>query len=124
MTLQHYVFCTFLFELKIFMLLLLILLFTYLLLQKHLIYILNIYYLLVSSTNIGTLGNMTKGGCENKSALFILLSFIQKMHKILTYHWSKTIESGEKISWWNKCFHYFMLATIIGTQLLQRPFPG
>ncbi len=51
------------------------------------------------------------------------LSFIQKIHKIPTYHWSKTIESGEKISWWNKCFHYFMLATIIGTQLLQRPFP-
>ncbi len=44
------------------------------------------------------------------------LSFIQKIHKIPTYHWSKTIESGEKISWWNKCFHYFMLATIIGTQ--------
>ncbi len=37
---------------------------------------------------------MTKGGCENKSALFILLSFIQKIHKIPTYHWSKTIESG------------------------------
>ncbi len=51
------------------------------------------------------------------------LSFIKKNHKIPTYHWSKTIESGEKISWWNKCFHYFMLATIIGTQLLQRPFP-
>ncbi len=25
------------------------------------------------------------------------LSFIQKIHKIPTYHWSKTIESGEKI---------------------------
>ncbi len=48
--------------------------------------------------------NMSKGGCENKSALFILWSFTQKIHKILTYHWSKTIESGEKISWWNKCF--------------------
>ncbi len=52
------------------------------------------------------------------------LSFIQKNHKIPTYHWSKTIESGEKISLWNKCFLYFMLATIIGTQLLQRPFPA
>ncbi len=35
----------------------------------------------------------------------------------------KTIESGGKISLWNKCFHYFMLAAIIGTQLLQCPFP-
>ncbi len=47
------------------------------------------------------------------------LSFIQKIHKIPTYHWSKTIESGEKISWWNKCFHYFMLATIIATSFSQ-----
>ncbi len=51
------------------------------------------------------------------------LSFLSFIQKIPTYHWSKTIESGEKISWWNKCFHYFMLAPIIGTQLLQRPFP-
>ncbi len=50
------------------------------------------------------------------------LSFIQKIHKIPTYHWSKTIESGEKISWWNKCFHYFMLATIIGTQIFATSF--
>ncbi len=47
------------------------------------------------------------------------LSFIQKIHKIPTYHWSKTIESGEKISWWNKCFHYFMLATIIAMSFSQ-----
>ncbi len=37
---------------------------------------------------------MTKGGCENKSALLSFLSFIQKIHKFPTYHWSKTIESG------------------------------
>ncbi len=41
----------------------------------------------VSSTNIGTLGK-----------------YEQKIHKILTHHWSKTIESGVKISLWNKCF--------------------
>ncbi len=59
---------------------------------------------------LAPLVNMNKGGCENKSALFILFIFHSKIHKIPTYHWSKTIESGEKISWWNKCFHYFMLA--------------
>ncbi len=48
----------------------------------------------VSSTNIGTLVNMSKGSCENKSALFILFIFYSKIHKIPTYHWSKTIESG------------------------------
>ncbi len=72
---------------------------------------------------LAPLVNMTKGGCENKSALFILFIFHSKNSQIPTYHWSKTIESGGKISLWNKCFHYFMLATIIGTQLLQCPFP-
>ncbi len=75
----------------------------------------------VPSTN--PLVNMTKGAVKINLHCLSFLSFIQKIHKIPTYHWSKTIESGEKISWWNKCFHYFMLATIIGTQLLQRPFP-
>ncbi len=31
-------------------------------------------------------------------------SFIKKNHKIQTYHWSKTIESGGEISLRNKCF--------------------
>ncbi len=47
------------------------------------------------------------------------LSFLSFIHKIPTYHWSKTIESGGKISLWNKCFHYFMLATIIATSFSQ-----
>ncbi len=84
----------------------------------------NIEQSTVSSTNIGTLGKYEQGSCENNLHCLSFLSFTQKIHKIPTYHWSKTIESGEKISWWNKCFHYFMLATIIGTQLLQRPFPS
>ncbi len=28
----------------------------------------------------------------------------QKNYKILTFHWSKTMESGGEISLWNKCF--------------------
>ncbi len=31
-------------------------------------------------------------------------SFIQKMYKILSFHWSKTMESVGEISLWNKCF--------------------
>ncbi len=55
---------------------------------------------------------MSKGGCENKSTLFII--FIQKIHNIPTYRVSKTIESGEGgISLWIKCFLQLMLATII-----------
>ncbi len=76
----------------------------------------------VPSTNIGTLDKYEQRQKINLHCLSFW-SFIQKIHKIPTYHWSKTIESGEKISWWNKCFHYFMWATIIGTQLLHRPFP-
>ncbi len=43
--------------------------------------------------------NMSKGGCENKSALFILLIFhsINSQNSNLCKP-SKTIESGEKIS--------------------------
>ncbi len=36
------------------------------------------------------------GGCENKSALFILLFFIQNIHKIPTYYWINPIQIG----WW------------------------
>ncbi len=55
------------------------------------------------------------------SAFFNLLIFHSKNHKILTYHWSKTIESGEKIAWWN-VFLQWMLATIIGkfSSLIQK----
>ncbi len=35
---------------------------------------------------LAPLVNMTKGGCENKSALFILFIFHSKIHKIPTYH--------------------------------------
>ncbi len=47
---------------------------------------------------------MSKGGCENNSALFILFIFIQKILKFQPIIEGKTIESGEKISLWNKCF--------------------
>ncbi len=44
---------------------------------------------------LATLVNRSKGGCENKSAMLILLIFwSKKKHKIRTYNWSKTIESG------------------------------
>ncbi len=39
--------------------------------------------------------------------------FYSKIHKIPTYHWSKNNERGGEISLWNKCFHYFMLATLL-----------
>ncbi len=43
----------------------------------------------VPSTNIDTLVNMSKG--------LSFWSFIQKIHKLPTYHWSKSIESGGRI---------------------------
>ncbi len=59
----------------------------------------------VPSTNIGTLGKYEQGGCENKSGIVypFYLSF-KKNHKIPTYHWSKTIESGGENLIVNKCF--------------------
>ncbi len=68
--------------------------------------------------------NMSKGSCENKSALFILFIFYSKFTKFQPIIEVKQLKVGRGISLWNKCFHYFMLATIIGTQLLQRPFPS
>ncbi len=65
------------------------------------------YYLeinTVPSTNMAPLVNMSKAAVKIKTALFILLSFIQTIHKIPTYRWSKTIESRGEMSWWNKCF--------------------
>ncbi len=74
---------------------------------------------------LAPLVNMSKGSCENKSALFILfnLSF-KKFTNFQPIIEVKQLKVGRGISLWNKCFHYFMLATIIGTQLLQRPFPS
>ncbi len=62
---------------------------------------------IVPSTNIGTLDQY------EQRLLWKKITQKKKNHKILTYHWSKTIESGEKS--WNKCFLQWMLATIIGT---------
>ncbi len=45
---------------------------------------------------LAPLVNMSKGGCENKLHCLSFLSFIPKIHKIPTYHWSKTIENGGK----------------------------
>ncbi len=55
---------------------------------------------------------MSKGGCENKYALFILLIFHSKNSQTFhwTYHWSKTTEWGDEIN----VFLQWMLATIIG----------
>ncbi len=58
---------------------------------------------------------MSKGGCDNKSELFILWSFPQTIHKIITYHWGKTIESWGKSHDEIVFFLQWMLATIIGT---------
>ncbi len=46
----------------------------------------------VPSTNIGTIGK--SGGC----------GFWSFIHKILVYHWNKTMASVGKITLWNKCF--------------------
>ncbi len=53
----------------------------------------------------------------------VLFSFIQKFTKFQPIIEVKQLESGGENLIVNKCFHYFMLATIIGTQLLQCPFP-
>ncbi len=47
------------------------------------------------------------------------LSFIQKIHKIPTYHWSKTIESGGKSHYEINAF-----SSSCWPQLLQRSFPS
>ncbi len=66
--------------------------------------LLNLSYIQCPPLILALLINMSKGGCENKSALFILLIFHSINSQNSNHHWSKTIESGEKISWWNKCF--------------------
>ncbi len=53
-----------------------------------------------------------------KYICIVYLSF-KHFHPIIEV---KQLKVGE-ISLWNKCFLLFMLATNIGTQLLQRPFP-
>ncbi len=52
-----------------------------------------------------------------------LTSHTTKLWKFQPIIEVKQLKVGRGNSLWNKCFHYFMLATIIGTQLLQRPFP-
>ncbi len=83
------------------------------------------YYIQCPPLILAPLVNMSKGSCENKSALFILFIFYsKKFTKFQPIIEVKQLKVGRGISLWNKCFHYFMLATIIGTQLLQRPFPS
>ncbi len=48
---------------------------------------------------LAPLVNLSKGCCENKSASFIFLIF-QKLHKILNFQWSKIIESGGKLTFY------------------------
>ncbi len=65
---------------------------------------------------VGTLGKYDK-----KKAVKINLhcksfwSFILKMHKNLTFHWTKTIENGGKSLYEINVFLKYTLDTIIGT---------
>ncbi len=69
---------------------------------------------------LAPLVNMSKGSCENKSALFILFIFYsKKFTKFQPIIEVKQLKVGRGISLWNKCFHYFMLATIIATSFSQ-----
>ncbi len=59
---------------------------------------------------------MIKEGSENKPALLILLIFLFFLnHKNLTFHWTKTIENGEKSHYEINVFLKYTLDTIIGT---------
>ncbi len=59
---------------------------------------------------------MIKGGSENKPALLILLIFyLKKNHKNLTFHWTKTIENGGKSHYEINVFFLKYTDTIIGT---------
>ncbi len=85
----------------------------------------NTHVCTVSSTNIGTLGKYDQRQLWKKICIVypFYLSF-KKFTKFQPIIEVKQLKVGRGISLWNKCFHYFMLATIIGTQLLQRPFPS
>ncbi len=72
---------------------------------------------------LAPLVNMSKAAVKINLHCLSFLSFIQKFTKFQPIIEVKQWKWG-KISLWNKCFHYFMLATIIGTQLLQHPFPA
>ncbi len=59
---------------------------------------------------------MIKEDSENKPALLILLIFyLKKPHKNLTFHWTKTIENGGKSHYEINVFIKYTLDTIIGT---------
>ncbi len=60
---------------------------------------------------------MSKGGCENKSALFILLIFHSKIHKMKFQPITevKQLKVGRKSHDEINVFLQWMLATIIGT---------
>ncbi len=52
------------------------------------------------------------------------LSFIQKFSKFQPIIEVKQLKVGRKISLWNKCFHYFMLATILAPNYCNVLFPA
>ncbi len=56
---------------------------------------------------LAPLVNMSKGSCENKSALFILFIFYSKIHKFQPIIEVKQLKVGRGISLWNKCFQRF-----------------
>ncbi len=64
---------------------------------------------------LAPLVNMIKEGSENKLASLILWYFICLNHKNLTFHWTETIENGEKARYEINDFLEYMLDTIIGT---------
>ncbi len=74
-----------------------------LVLKHHYIYI--YIYIQCPPLILAPLVNMSKGSCENKSALFILLSFIQKkITKFQPIIEVKQLKVGGKISLRNNAF--------------------
>ncbi len=59
--------------------------------------------------------NMIKEGCENESALILLIFYFKKYHKNLTFHWIIRILNGGKYNSEINVFLKYMLDTIIGT---------
>ncbi len=74
--------------------------------------IINRIYIQSWSELLAPLVNMIKEGSENKPALLILLIFIKKNHKNLTFHWIIIIKNG-----WN-IIKIFFFSNTRWTQLL------
>ncbi len=53
---------------------------------------------------LAPLVNMIKEGSEKTCILILLIFYLKRNHKNLTFHWTKTNWKWGKISLWNKCF--------------------